>query len=53
MPCWRHGFGVRVAKETRNPRLVQKMLGPANLETTAIYKGVVGLEVREEMALTW
>ena len=49
----RHGFGVRVAKETRNPRLVQKMLGHANLETTAIYMDVVGLEAREEMALTW
>jgi integrase len=49
----RHGFGVRVAKQTRNPRLVQKMLGHANLETTAIYMDLVGLEAREEMALTW
>ena len=46
-------LGVRVAKQTRNPRLVQKMLGHANLETTAIYMDIVGLEAREEMALTW
>ena len=49
----RHGFGVRVAMATRNPRLVQRMLGHANLETSAIYMDVLGAEARDEMALTW
>ena len=49
----RHGFGVRLATKTRNPRLVQRMLGHASLETTAIYMDVVGREARDEMALTW
>jgi len=49
----RHGFGVRLAMKTRNPRLVQRMLGHASLETTAIYMDVVGRETRDEMALTW
>ena len=49
----RHAFGVRLAMKTRNPRLVQKMLGHASLETTAIYMDVVGGEARDEMALTW
>ena len=38
----RHGFGVRMAMQTRNPRLVQKLLGHSNLETTAIYMDLVG-----------
>ena len=38
----RHGFGVRMAMQTRNPRLVQKLLGHTNLETTAIYMDLVG-----------
>jgi len=49
----RHAFGVRVAKKTRNPRLVQKMMGHASIETTAIYMDLVGAEARDEMALTW
>ena len=49
----RHGFGVRLAMKTRNPRLVQRMLGHASLETTAIYMDVVGQEARDELALTW
>ncbi|MCP3704543.1 MAG: tyrosine-type recombinase/integrase, partial [Alteromonas sp.] len=31
----RHGFGVRLATTTRNPRLVQKLLGHTKLENTA------------------
>lgn len=38
----RHGFGVRMAMQTRTPRLVQKLLGHSNLETTAIYTDLVG-----------
>lgn len=37
----RHGFGVRAATQTRNPRLVQKWLGHRYLETTTIYRGGV------------
>jgi len=47
----RHGFGVRLAMKTRNPHLVQRMLGHASLATTAIYMDVVGQEARDEMAL--
>lgn len=49
----RHAFGVRTAKHTRNPRLVQKMMGHSDMNTTAIYMDLVGAEAREEMALTW
>ena len=48
-----NAFGVRLAMKTRNPRLVQRMMGHASLETTAIYMDVVGQEARDEMALTW
>ena len=40
----RHGFGVRLAMKTRNPSLVQRMLGHASLETTAIYMVLISLE---------
>ncbi|WP_447970321.1 tyrosine-type recombinase/integrase [Nitrospira sp. M1] len=49
----RHGFGVRMATQTRNPRLVQKLLGYTNLETTAIYMDLVGEEVRAEVMAAW
>jgi len=49
----RHGFGVRMAMQTRNPRLVQKLLGHLNLETTAIYMDLVGDEVRAEVIGAW
>ncbi len=42
----RHGFGVRMAQKTRNPRLIQKLLGHESLETTAIYMDLVGEEER-------
>ncbi len=47
------GFGVRMAMQTRNPRLVQKLLGHSNLETTAIYMDLVGDEARAEVVGAW
>ena len=52
-PKLRHGFGVRMAMQTRNPRLVQKLLGHTNLETTAIYMDLVGDEARAEVIGAW
>ena len=49
----RHGFGVRMAQKTRNPRLVQKLLGHKYLETTAIYMDLVGEEERGEVMAAW
>ena len=49
----RHGFGVRIAQKTRNPRLVQKLLGHKSLETTAIYMDLVGEEERAEVVGAW
>ena len=48
-----HSFGVRMAMQTRNPRLVQKLLGHTNLETTAIYMDLVGDEARAEVVGAW
>lgn len=49
----RHGFVVRLAQKTRNPRLVQKLLGHKSLETTAIYMDLVGEEERAEVEEAW
>jgi integrase len=49
----RHGFGVKAAADTRNPRLVQKWLGHRNLETTVIYMDAVGEEERELASRMW
>ena len=49
----RHGFGVRMAMQTLNPGLVQKLLGHTNLETTAIYMDLVGDEARAEVIGAW
>lgn len=49
----RHGFGVRMAQKTRNPRLIQKLLGHKYLETTAIYMDLVGEEERAEVIAAW
>ena len=49
----RHGFGVKAAADTRNPRLVQKWLGFSDLETTVIYMDAVGDEERELAARMW
>jgi integrase len=49
----RHGFGIRAADKTRNPRLVQKWLGHTSLETTIIYMDAIGQEEREAAAKMW
>ena len=49
----RHGFGVCMAMQARNPSLVQKLLGHSNLETTAIYMDLVGDETRAEFVGAW
>ena len=49
----RHGFGVRMAQKTRNPRLVQKLMGHTKLENTAIYMDLVGEEARAEVVGAW
>ena len=45
----RHGFGVRMAQKTRNPRLVQKLMGHVSMENTAIYMDLVGEEAHAEV----
>ncbi len=49
----RHGFGVRMAQKTRNPRLIQKWLGHTKLDNTAIYMDMVGEEERAEALAAW
>ena len=49
----RHGFGVRIAQKTRNPRLLQKLLGHMKMENTAIYMDLVGEEARAEVLSAW
>lgn len=49
----RHGFGVRLAQKTRNPRLVQKLMGHTTMENTAIYMDLVGEEARIEVIRAW
>lgn len=49
----RHGFGVRMAQKTRNPRLVQKLMGHMKMENTAIYMDLVGEEARAEVVGAW
>lgn len=49
----RHGFGVRMAEKTRQPRAVQKWLGHRSLETTAIYMDVQGKEERDLAMRAW
>ena len=49
----RHGFGVRMAQKTRNPRLVQKLMGHVSMENTAIYMDLVGEEARAEVIGAW
>ena len=49
----RHGFGVRLAQKTRNPRLVQKLMGHTSMENTAIYMDLVGEEARAEVIGAW
>ena len=49
----RHGFGVRTIQKTRNPRLVQKWLGHASLETSTIYMDVIDQEEKEAARGMW
>ncbi len=49
----RHGFGVRMAQKTGEPRLIEKLLGHEYLETTAIYMDLVGEEERQEVLNAW
>jgi integrase len=49
----RHGFGVRAAQATRNPRLVQKWLGHQDLSMTTIYMDVIGQEERKAALDMW
>ena len=49
----RHGFGVRMAQKTRNPRLVQKLMGHTKMENTAIYMDLVGEEAHAEVMAAW
>lgn len=49
----RHGFGVRAAEKTRNPRLVQKWLGHTSIENTLIYMDAIGQEERKAALSLW
>jgi integrase/recombinase XerD len=49
----RHGFGVAAFQRSVPPHLVQRWLGHASLETTAIYGDVVGREEREFASRIW
>ena len=44
----RHSFAVHCLKGGMNIRSLQKILGHANLETTAIYLDVVGEDVADD-----
>jgi len=43
----RHGFGHKAVKMEVHPRMLQKMLGHAKLNTTMIYMGVEDIEVEK------
>ncbi|MCP3385937.1 tyrosine-type recombinase/integrase [Bradyrhizobium sp. CCGUVB4N] len=49
----RHSFGVAAFRANIPPHLVQRWLGHASLETTAIYADVSGREEREFAARMW
>jgi integrase/recombinase XerD len=49
----RHGFGVNAFQANVPPHLVQRWLGHASLETTAIYGDVIGPEERGMAARMW
>jgi integrase/recombinase XerD len=49
----RHAFGVAAFQGSIPPHLVQRWLGHASLETTAIYGDVAGREEREFAARIW
>jgi integrase/recombinase XerD len=49
----RHSFGVSSFQTSVPPHLVQRWLGHASIDTTAIYGGVSGREEREFAARGW
>lgn len=49
----RHAFGVAAFRNSVPPHLVQRWLGHASLETTAIYADVSGEEEREFASRMW
>lgn len=49
----RHGFGVNAFQSNVPPHLVQRWLGHASLETTAIYGDVIGPDERAFAARMW
>jgi integrase/recombinase XerD len=49
----RHAFGVAAFRGAIPPHLVQRWLGHASLETTAIYGDVAGQEEREFASRLW
>jgi integrase/recombinase XerD len=49
----RHSFGVVAFQSSIPPHLVQRWLGHASLETTAVYGDVAGNEEREFMSRAW
>jgi len=49
----RHGFGIRAAGKAVLPSLVQKWMGHASLDTTAIYLDAVGIEERQFARRMW
>jgi integrase/recombinase XerD len=49
----RHSFGVNAFQSGVPPHLVQRWLGHASLETTAIYADVIGPEERAFSTRMW
>lgn len=49
----RHGFGVACVLAQVDPRVIQRWMGHARSETTAIYLGVMGAEAHALMARQW
>lgn len=49
----RHTFGVMAFQRSIPPHIVQRWLGHASLETTAIYGDIAGREEREFAARMW
>lgn len=49
----RHGFGIRATGKAVPPNLVQRWMGHASPDTTAIYLEAVGLEERQFAGRMW
>ncbi|WP_263588663.1 tyrosine-type recombinase/integrase [Sphingopyxis sp. GC21] len=49
----RHGFGIRAADKAVTLNLVQKWMGHASPDTTAIYLNAVGIEERQFARRMW